>query len=69
MALKMALKKIIVVGLQLVLAVVSITCAAPSLFAQQLKWEKLAPFPEPAEEILDQLAKESAESESEGDTE
>jgi len=36
----------------LVLALVSTGAAAPSLFAQQLKWEKLAPFPEPAEEIL-----------------
>src|SRR5215469_4267571 len=37
---------------QLALAVLSISAAAPTLLAQQPKWEKLAPFPEPAEEIL-----------------
>jgi N-acetylneuraminic acid mutarotase len=30
----------------------SFSVAAPPLLAQQPKWEKLAPFPEPAEEIL-----------------
>ena len=47
----MLVKKIILIGLQLVLAALSFNSAAPSAFAQA-KWEKLAPFPEPAEEIL-----------------
>jgi N-acetylneuraminic acid mutarotase len=47
----MAFKKNILMGLQLTLAVLSFNAAAPSVFAQA-KWEKLAPFPDPAEEIL-----------------
>jgi N-acetylneuraminic acid mutarotase len=48
----MVFKKLVLMGLQVILATISVAAAAPSLFAQQLKWEKLAPFPEPAEEIL-----------------
>jgi N-acetylneuraminic acid mutarotase len=47
----MAFKKFVLTGLQLVLATLSFNAAAPSTLAQA-KWEKLAPFPEPAEEIL-----------------
>ena len=47
----MAFKKTVLIGLQLALAILSISVAAPSAFAQA-KWQKLAPFPEPAEEIL-----------------
>ena len=45
-------QKIAVAGLQLVLVALSVGGDAPALYAQQLKWDKLAPFPEPAEEIL-----------------
>ena len=38
-------------GLQLAAAILMFHVAAPDAFAQA-KWEKLAPFPEPAEEIL-----------------
>jgi N-acetylneuraminic acid mutarotase len=48
----MTFKKLSVVGIQLVLTAASVIAAAPALLAQQPKWEKLAPFPEPAEEIL-----------------
>ncbi len=47
----MTLKKLVLAGLQLAVAMLSFSAAAPSAFAQA-KWEKLAPFPEPAEEIL-----------------
>src|SRR6202166_4869869 len=47
----MSLRRIVFAGLQLALAVFSMSAAAPDAFAQA-KWEKLAPFPEPAEEIL-----------------
>jgi N-acetylneuraminic acid mutarotase len=47
----MSFKRIVFVGLQLALAVFSLSASAPNSFAQA-KWEKLAPFPEPAEEIL-----------------
>ena len=47
----MAFKKFVLMGLQFAVAVLSFNAAAPSAFAQA-KWEKLAPFPEPAEEIL-----------------
>ena len=47
----MTFKKIVLTGLQLAVAMASFSAAAPSAFAQA-KWEKLAPFPEPAEEIL-----------------
>jgi N-acetylneuraminic acid mutarotase len=47
----MAFKKIVLTGLQLAVAMLSFNAATPSAFAQA-KWEKLAPFPEPAEEIL-----------------
>src|SRR5216683_6336776 len=47
----MALKKFVLTGLQLAVATLSFHAAEPSAFAQA-KWEKLAPFPEPAEEIL-----------------
>jgi len=48
----MPLKKFVLTGLQATLAILSIGAAAPSALAQEPKWEKLAPFPEPAEEIL-----------------
>src|SRR5258708_40071395 len=48
---KMDFKKGVLTGLQLAVAMLSFNAAAPSAFAQA-KWEKLAPFPEPAEEIL-----------------
>src|SRR6202162_3738542 len=47
----MIFKKIVLTGLQLTVAILSCIAAAPSAFAQA-KWEKLAPFPEPSEEIL-----------------
>ena len=47
----MDIKKSILTGLQLAAALLSIHAAAPSAFAQA-NWEKLAPFPEPSEEIL-----------------
>jgi N-acetylneuraminic acid mutarotase len=47
----MTFKKIVLMALQLAIAVLSFNAAAPSTFAQA-KWEKLAPFPDPAEEIL-----------------
>jgi N-acetylneuraminic acid mutarotase len=47
----MLFKKAILTGMQLAVAILSFSAAAPSAFAQA-KWEKLAPFPEPAEEIL-----------------
>jgi N-acetylneuraminic acid mutarotase len=47
----MSVKKLIFLGLQLAVAVFSFSASAPGAFAQA-KWEKLAPFPEPAEEIL-----------------
>jgi len=47
----MAFKKVVLTGLQLAVAILSFRAAEPSAFAQA-KWEKLAPFPEPAEEIL-----------------
>src|ERR1019366_10162989 len=47
----MAFKKVILTGLQFAVAMLSFNAAAPSAFAQA-KWEKLAPFPEPAEEVL-----------------
>ena len=47
----MAFKKIVLAGLQLAVAMISLSSADPSAFAQA-KWEKLAPFPEPSEEIL-----------------
>ena len=47
----MAFKKVILTGLQFAVAMLSFSASAPSAFAQA-KWEKLAPFPEPAEEIL-----------------
>ena len=47
----MIFKKIVLTGLQLAVAMLSCIAAAPSAFAQA-KWEKLAPFPEPSEEIL-----------------
>ncbi len=47
----MVFRKVVLTGLQLAVAVLSFTAAATSVFAQA-KWEKLAPFPEPAEEIL-----------------
>jgi N-acetylneuraminic acid mutarotase len=46
-----AFKKVILMGLQLAVAMLSFNAPTPSAFAQA-KWEKLAPFPEPAEEIL-----------------
>ena len=51
----MAFKKIVLTVLQLAVAMASFSAAAPSAFAQA-KWEKLAPFPEPAEEILGSAA-------------
>jgi len=48
----MIFKKFVLTGLQLAVAMLSFSVAAPPLLAQQPKWEKLAPFPEPAEEIL-----------------
>jgi N-acetylneuraminic acid mutarotase len=47
----MIFKKVFMAGMQLAVAVLSFNAAAPSALAQA-KWEKLAPFPEPAEEIL-----------------
>ena len=47
----MAFKRFISTGLQFAVAALSFSAAAPSAFTQA-KWEKLAPFPEPAEEIL-----------------
>src|ERR1700746_3475868 len=47
----MTFRKAAFVGLQLGVALVSFN-AAPSAAFAQAKWEKLAPFPEPAEEIL-----------------
>jgi N-acetylneuraminic acid mutarotase len=47
----MAFRKLLLMGLQLAVAICSVSAVAPSAFAQA-KWEKLAPFPEPAEEIL-----------------
>src|ERR1700676_5484971 len=47
----MALKKFVLTGLRLAVAILPLSAAAPSTLAQA-KWEKLAPFPEPAEEIL-----------------
>jgi N-acetylneuraminic acid mutarotase len=47
----MSFNKIVSTILQLGLAIFSFNVAAPSAFAQY-RWEKLAPFPEPAEEIL-----------------
>jgi len=44
-------KKLILAGLQLAAAILTFHAAAPSALAQA-KWEKLAPFPEPSEEIL-----------------
>lgn len=49
---KQVCKKCSAAFLQFVLAVLATGAAAPSLLAQQPKWEKLTPFPEPAEEIL-----------------
>lgn len=46
----MAFKKFVFMGLQLAAVILSFR-AAPTVFAQA-KWEKLAPFPEPSEEIL-----------------
>ena len=40
----MAFKKLVLTGLQLAVAMLSLSAAAPSAFAQA-KWEKLAPFP------------------------
>jgi len=51
----MPFKKIMLAGLQFAVAILSLGAAAPSAFAQA-KWEKLAPFPEPAEEILGSAA-------------
>lgn len=47
----MTFRKIILMLLQLTVAIVSLSAMSPSALAQA-KWEKLAPFPEPAEEIL-----------------
>jgi N-acetylneuraminic acid mutarotase len=47
----MAFRKIVLTGLQFAVAVLAFNSATSSAFAQA-KWEKLAPFPEPAEEIL-----------------
>jgi N-acetylneuraminic acid mutarotase len=47
----MNFKKVALMGLQLAAAILSFHASSPSAFAQA-KWEKLAPFPEPAEEIL-----------------
>jgi N-acetylneuraminic acid mutarotase len=47
----MSFRKMVLIALQLAVAICSISAAPPSAFAQA-KWEKLAPFPEPAEEIL-----------------
>ena len=46
----MSVRKICLIGLQLIVAMISLSAAASSGFAQT--WQKLAPFPEPAEEIL-----------------
>src|ERR1700692_4161153 len=47
----MLLKRIVLTGLQLAVPMAPFSAAAPSAFAQA-NGEKLAPFPEPAEEIL-----------------
>ena len=47
----MAYRKLLVLGLQLAIAMLSVCAAAPAVLAQAA-WQKLAPFPEPAEEIL-----------------
>jgi N-acetylneuraminic acid mutarotase len=47
----MPFKKFVWTGLLLAVAILFLNAAAPSALAQA-KWEKLAPFPEPAEEIL-----------------
>ena len=47
----MVFKKVVLTALQLALAILTFNAAMPSAFAQA-KWEELAPFPEPAEEIL-----------------
>ena len=47
----MTFKKMIFATVQLTLAILSFNAAAPCALAQA-KWEKLAPFPDPAEEIL-----------------
>jgi hypothetical protein len=47
----MPFRKYILTGLQLAGAILSFHAASPFLLAQA-KWEKLATFPEPAEEIL-----------------
>ncbi len=47
----MASRKQILVGLLLPLALLTLSATVPKASAQA-KWEKLAPFPEPAEEIL-----------------
>jgi len=47
----MTFKKSVFMGLQFAVAILSFNAVAPFAFAQA-KWEKLAPFPDPAEEIL-----------------
>ena len=47
----MAFKTIVLMGIPIAVAMLFFEAAAPPAFAQA-KWEKLAPFPEPAEEIL-----------------
>jgi N-acetylneuraminic acid mutarotase len=47
---KMMSKRIVSVRLRFMVALVALITAAPAAYAQ--KWTKLAPFPEPAEEIL-----------------
>src|SRR5579862_2245642 len=49
--LPMPFRKIALLSLQFAVAICSLGSAAPTASAQA-KWEKLAPFPEPAEEIL-----------------
>jgi N-acetylneuraminic acid mutarotase len=51
----MPFKKAIISGIQLAVTILSLSAASPSASAQA-KWEKLAPFPEPAEEILGSAA-------------
>src|SRR5579863_5430853 len=47
----MSLNKFLLVAFQLAVSLAFVSAGAPYALAQ-VKWEKLAPFPEPAEEIL-----------------
>src|SRR5665213_3431049 len=47
----MSSKKYVLLGVQFIVALFSVSATSPDALAQA-KWEKLAPFPEPAEEIL-----------------